>query len=440
MLSPSAVAALILLVGIVLLIAASVPIAIAIGLPSLLAAMAVLGPENAAQAITQRMFTGTNSFSLLAIPFFVLAGALMNSGGIASRLIDAAKVLVGRMPASLAMTNVVANGMFGSVSGAAVASASAVGTVMSPRMRQEGYDRAYSAAVNVASAPAGMLLPPSNTFIVYSLVSSTSIAALFMAGVGPGILWLLVVLLIAVWLARRENYQRQTVHPTLAQSLQVLWRAVPSLFMIFIVIGGILLGWFTPTESAAIAVIYCLVLGFVYRTLKFRDLPGILLNATRTTCIVMLLVAASSALSWVMAFAGIPDLIASGLLSVSESKVVILFIIMIILLLVGTFMDPTPAILIFVPIFLPIVTELGVDPVHFGAMVVMNLSLGVITPPIGNVLFVGSQVAGLRIEPVIGRLWPYLGGLILALFVVVFIPEISIWLPTTLGLMSPLGG
>ena len=433
MLSPSAVAALILLVGIVLLIAASVPIAIAIGLPSLIAAMAVLGPENAAQAVAQRMFTGTNSFSLLAIPFFVLAGALMNSGGIAARLIDAAKVLVGRMPANLAMTNVVANGMFGSVSGAAVASASAVGTVMSPRMREEGYDRAYSAAVNVASAPAGMLLPPSNTFIVYSLVSSTSIAALFMAGVGPGVLWLLVVLVIAVWLARKENYQRQTQHPTIAQGLYVIWRAVPSLFMIFIVIGGILLGWFTPTESAAIAVIYCLVLGFLYRTLRIKDLPHILLNATRTTCIVMLLVAASSALSWVMAFAGIPDLIASGLLSVSESKVIIL-------LLIGTFMDPTPAILIFVPIFLPIVTELGVDPVHFGAMVVMNLSLGVITPPIGNVLFVGAQVAGLRIEPVIRRLWPYLGGLILALFAVVFIPQLSIWLPTTLGLMTPLGG
>lgn len=440
MLSPSAVAALILLVGIVFLIAASVPIAIAIGLPSLVAAMAVLGPENAAQAVAQRMFTGTNSFSLLAIPFFVLAGALMNSGGIASRLIDAAKVLVGRMPANLAMTNVVANGMFGSVSGAAVASASAVGTVMSPRMRQEGYGRAYSAAVNVASAPAGMLLPPSNTFIVYSLVSSTSIAALFMAGVGPGVLWLLVVLLIAVWLARKENYKRQTEHPTIAQALYVIWRAVPSLFMIFIVIGGILLGWFTPTESAAIAVIYCLVLGFIYRTLRIKDLPGILLNATRTTCIVMLLVAASSALSWVMAFAGIPDLIANGLLSVSESKVIILFIIMLILLLIGTFMDPTPAILIFVPIFLPIVTELGVDPVHFGAMVVMNLSLGVITPPIGNVLFVGSQVAGLRIEPVIRKLWPFLGGLILALFLVVFIPQLSIWLPTTLGLMTPLGG
>ena len=439
MLSPSAVAALILLVGIIALIAASVPIAIAIGLPSMLAAMAVLGPENAMQAVAQRMFTGTNSFSLLAIPFFVLAGALMNSGGIATRLIDAAKVLVGRMPANLAMTNVVANGLFGSVSGAAVASASAIGTIMSPRMRQEGYDRAYSAAVNVASAPAGMLLPPSNTFIVYSLVSSTSIAALFMAGVGPGMLWLLAVLLMALYLSRRENYKREVEHPSFGLVLLTLWRAVPSVAMIFIVIGGILLGWFTPTESAAIAVLYCLVLGFLYRNIRVRDLPAILLSATRTTSIVMLLVAASSALSWVMAFAGIPDLIASGLLGISENKIVILLIIMAILLVIGTFMDPTPAILIFVPIFLPIVTELGVDPVHFGAMVVMNLSLGVITPPVGNVLFVGAQVAGLRIEPVIAKLWPYLVALIVALLVVAFVPAISIWLPTQLGLMTPLG-
>ncbi|WP_018298026.1 TRAP transporter large permease [Corynebacterium lubricantis] len=440
MLTPAAVAAIILLVGVVFLIAASVPIAVAIGVPSLLAAAAVLGFENAAAAVTQRMFTGANSFTLLAIPFFVLAGVLMNSGGIAGRLIDAAKVLVGRLPASMVQTNVVANGLFGSVSGAAVAAASAIGTIMMPQMRKEGYSRPFAAAVNVASAPAGMLLPPSNTFIVYSLVSSTSIAALFMAGVGPGLIWLLAVLIIGVWLARKENYKRQTEFPTFSQSLIVLWRAVPSLLMIVIVVGGILMGWFTPTESAAIAVIYCLVLGFVYKELKFKDLPQVLLSATRTTCIVMMLVAASSALSWVMAFAGIPDLIAQGLLSVSDNKVVILFIIMIILLLIGTFMDPTPAILIFVPIFLPIVTELGVDPVHFGAMVVMNLSLGVITPPVGNVLFVGAQVAGLRIEPVIARLWPFLLALIAALFVVVFVPQISIWLPTTLGLMTPAGG
>lgn len=436
MLSPMAVAALILLIGIVLLIIASVPIAVAIGMSSLLAAMAVLGPENAAQAAAQRMFTGTNSFSLLAIPFFVLAGSLMNSGGIAGRLIDAAKVLVGRLPASMAQTNIVANSMFGAVSGAAVAAASAVGTVMTPRMKEDGYSRSYAAAVNVASAPSGMLIPPSNTFIVYSLVSSTSIAALFMAGVGPGLLWVIACLIVGTLLARKENYRRDVARPSFSVVLLTLWRAVPSLLMIFIVIGGILLGWFTPTESAAIAVVYCLVLGFAYRAIRVRDLPDILLRATRTTSIVMLLVAVSSILSWVMAFARIPQMISSGLLAVSDSKVVILLIMMFILLLIGTFMDPTPAILIFVPIFLPVVVELGVDPVHFGAMVVMNLSVGVITPPVGNVLFVGAQVAGLRIESVIAKLWPFLVAIIIALFVVVFVPQISLWLPETMGLMG----
>lgn len=436
MLSPMAVAALILLIGIVLLIIASVPIAVAIGMSSLLAAMAVLGPENAAQAAAQRMFTGTNSFSLLAIPFFVLAGSLMNSGGIAGRLIDAAKVLVGRLPASMAQTNIVANAMFGAVSGAAVAAASAVGTVMTPRMKEDGYSRSYAAAVNVASAPSGMLIPPSNTFIVYSLVSSTSIAALFMAGVGPGLLWVIACLIVGTLLARKENYRRDVARPSFSVVLLTLWRAVPSLLMIFIVIGGILLGWFTPTESAAIAVVYCLVLGFAYRAIRVRDLPDILLRATRTTSIVMLLVAVSSILSWVMAFARIPQMISSGLLAVSDSKVVILLIMMFILLLIGTFMDPTPAILIFVPIFLPVVVELGVDPVHFGAMVVMNLSVGVITPPVGNVLFVGAQVAGLRIESVIAKLWPFLVAIIIALFVVVFVPQISLWLPETMGLMG----
>mgnify|MGYP000897206479 FL=1 len=436
MLSPMAVAALILLIGIVLLIIASVPIAVAIGMSSLLAAMAVLGPENAAQAAAQRMFTGTNSFSLLAIPFFVLAGSLMNSGGIAGRLIDAAKVLVGRLPASMAQTNIVANSMFGAVSGAAVAAASAVGTVMTPRMKEDGYSRSYAAAVNVASAPSGMLIPPSNTFIVYSLVSSTSIAALFMAGVGPGLLWVIACLIVGTLLARKENYRRDVARPSFSVVLLTLWRAVPSLLMIFIVIGGILLGWFTPTESAAIAVVYCLVLGFAYRAIRVRDLPDILLRATRTTSIVMMLVAVSSILSWVMAFARIPQMISSGLLAVSDSKVVILLIMMFILLLIGTFMDPTPAILIFVPIFLPVVVELGVDPVHFGAMVVMNLSVGVITPPVGNVLFVGAQVAGLRIESVIAKLWPFLVAIIIALFVVVFVPQISLWLPETMGLMG----
>lgn len=434
--SPAAIAALILLIGVIILILLSAPIAVAIGLPSLLAAMAVLGPENAVQAVAQRMFTGANSFSLLAIPFFVLAGVLMNSGGIATRLIDAAKVLTGRLPASMAQTNVVANAMFGAVSGAAVAAASAVGTVMTPRMKEDGYSRPYAAAVNVASAPAGMLIPPSNTFIVYSLVSSTSIAALFMAGVGPGLLWVIAALIVAVILARKENYRRETVRPTLKEGAIVIWRAVPSLLMIVIVVGGILAGYFTATESAAIAVVYCLVLGFIYKNLRVQDLPSILLTATRTTAIVMILVAVSSALSWVMSFAHIPQLIADALLGISTNEAVILMIMMAILLVIGTFMDPTPAILIFVPIFLPVVLELGIHPVHFGTMVVMNLSMGVITPPVGNVLFVGSQVAGLRIERVIGRLWPFLIGILIALIIVVFVPQISLWLPTVLGLLG----
>lgn len=436
MLSPMAVAALILLIGIVLLIIASVPIAVAIGMSSLLAAMAVLGPENAAQAAAQRMFTGTNSFSLLAIPFFVLAGSLMNSGGIAGRLIDAAKVLVGRLPASMAQTNIVANAMFGAVSGAAVAAASAVGTVMTPRMKEDGYSRSYAAAVNVASAPSGMLIPPSNTFIVYSLVSSTSIAALFMAGVGPGLLWVIACLIVGTLLARKENYRRDVARPSFSVVLLTLWRAVPSLLMIFIVIGGILLGWFTPTESAAIAVVYCLVLGFAYRAIRVRDLPDILLRATRTTSIVMLLVAVSSILSWVMAFARIPQMISSGLLAVSDSKVVILLIMMFILLLIGTFMDPTPAILIFTPIFLPIAMELGVDPIHFGMMITFNLCLGTITPPVGNVLFVGAKVGRMRIEPVIRALVPFFIAITIGLLLVVFVPQISLGLPGLLGMLD----
>lgn len=436
--TPTAAAGLILLIGIIVLIATSVPIGIAIGLPTVVAAMAIMAPDVAAMSIAGRMFTGVNSFSLLAIPFFILAGVLMNQGGIAARLIDAAKVLVGKLPAAMAQTNVVANGLFGSVSGAAVAAASAIGTIMNPRMVKDGYSRAYTAAVNVASAPSGMLLPPSNTFIVYSLVSSTSIAALFMAGVGPGLLWIIACLSVAVLLYYRYE-KGNVVQPDERPSAKVigitLWRAFPSLLMIIIVIGGILGGLFTATESSAIAVVYCLILGFLYKNIKISDLPGILVNATRTTAVVMLLVAVSSGLSWVMAFARIPDMIASGLLSITDSKTGILIIIMIILLLVGTFMDPTPAILIFVPIFLPIVTELGVHPVHFGTMVVMNLSVGVITPPVGNVLFVGAKVAGLRIEPVVAKLWQFLVGIILALFVVVFVPAVSLWLPEVAGLI-----
>ena len=434
---PVTLAALILALGIAVSILVSIPIAVGIGLSSLGAAAVLIGPESAALATSQRMFAGINSFPLLAIPFFVLAGVLMNNGGIAGRLIDAAKVLVGRLPASLAHTNIVANAMFGAVSGAAVAAAAAVGTVMTPRMEKEGYDKAFSAAVNVASAPAGMLIPPSNTFIVYSLVSSTSIAALFMAGVGPGLIWTVACMVVALIWSRRNSNPETPVRPTLSQAALVLWRAVPSLLMMVIVIGGIIAGVFTATESSAIAVVYCLLLGFAYRAIKVADLPRIVLDASRTTAIVMLLVGVSSALSFVMSFARIPELVSEALLGLTTSPVAILVIMMVILLVVGTFMDPTPAILIFVPIFLPIVMSFGINPVHFGTMIVYNLCVGVITPPVGNVLFVGSRVAGLRIEPVVAKLVPFLVALVIGLFVVVFTPAVSTWLPIQMGLMSP---
>ena len=438
MFTPDVAASLILLIGIILGIVFAVPIAVAIGMASFLAIIVIsYGDVGVASMNTAaEIFTGINSFTLLAIPFFILAGVIMNQGGIAGRLIDAAMVLVGRAPGGLAHTNVVANSLFGAVSGAAVAAAAAIGTIMNPRLVQQGYNKPFAAAVNVASAPSGMLIPPSNTFIVYSLVSSTSIAALLMAGVGPGLVWVLACMAMVMIFQGRNRTDTGVVQPRLSvgQALLVIWRAVPSMLMIVIVVGGILGGFFTATESSAIAVVYCLILSFVYRTISVKQIPAMLVDAGRTTAIVMLLVGVSSALSFVMAYARIPELI-SNLLGFTDSPTVILLIMMLVLLVVGTFMDPTPAILIFVPIFLPIVTELGVHPVHFGAMVVMNLSVGVITPPVGNVLFVGAKVAGLRIEPVVTKLWQFLVGIILALFVVVFVPAVSLWLPEVAGLI-----
>lgn len=434
---PATLAGLTLLIGFIIGMAFSVPIAVVIGTVSFLAAIPLLGMQEAALISAQQMFTGINSFSLLAIPLFVLAGVIMNNGGIAGRLVDAAKVVTGRLPASMAQTNVVANGLFGSVSGAAVASAAAVGTVMNPRMVQEGYDRRFSAAVNISSAPAGMLLPPSNTFIVYALISGSSIAALFMAGVVPGILWVLACMVVVhVYAMRQPGRLRTTERVTFLQALAVLWRAAPAMLMIVIVIGGIIAGFFTATESAAIAVVYCLVLAAIYRTIRVRELPLILVNAGRTTAIVMLLVGVSSVLSFVLSFARIPPLISDFVLGFTESEIVVLLLMMVVMITVGTFMDPTPAILIFVPIFLPIAMEFGIDPVHFGTMVVMNLSLGVITPPIGNVLFIGVRVARLRIESVIRRLWPFFLAILLVLLFVVFVPELSLTLPRLTGLMD----
>ncbi|TNC16570.1 TRAP transporter large permease [Georgenia sp. 311] len=433
---PVTLATIILLGGIVVGIAIGLPVAISMGLPSALAIVVLLGWDGAALTSAQRLFTGSNSFALLAIPFFILAGGLMNTGGIATRLIDLAQVIAGRLPASLAQTTVVANAMFGAVSGASVASAAAVGSVMSPPMRKAGYDPNFSAAVNAAASPAGMLIPPSNTFIIYALVSSSSIAALFMAGIGPGLLWALVCIIMVAVYARKRPELKAAERPTVKQALVVLVRALPALLMIVIVIGGILQGYFTATESAVIAVLYSLVLGLAQRTLPVRALPGIILEAGKTTAIVMLLIGVSNILAWVLSAARIPELVADSLLGLTDNKTLILIIIMIVLLLAGTVMDPTPAILIFTPIFLPVVVELGVSPIHFGTMMVFNMSLGNISPPVGNNLFVAARVGKVRIEPMIGRVMPFFWALTLALFVVAFVPQLSLWLPEVMGLTA----
>ena len=425
---------LILLVGIFLLLALGVPIAVGVGIAAVVSAVVAIGFDNAMLTSAQQMFRGVDSFALLAIPFFVLAGVIMNNGGIALRLINAAKALVGWAPGSLMQTNVAANALFGSVSGSAVASVAAVGSTMAPLQAKEGYDRNFAAATNIASAPSGMIIPPSNLMIVYSLVSATSIAGLFVGGYIPGILWALVCMFIVYLYARKRPELTVREKISWAQRGRIVLEAVPALLLIVIVIGGILTGIFTPTEASCIAVLYALVLSFLYKSIKPSDLKPILLDATRTTSVVLYLIAVSSVMSWVMSYARIPALVADGLFAVSENPYVILGLIIAGLLVVGAFMDATPAVLIFAPILLPVVASFGMDPLHFGVLMVMALSIGTITPPVGPVLFVGVRVANLRIEDVIRHLVPYFIALVVLLVFVAYTPSLSTWLPGLLGL------
>ncbi len=432
---PAILAALILLGGIAIFLLIGAPISVAVGLSSMTALFITLGVENGVLTSAQQVFRGINSFPLLAIPFFVLAGVIMNNGGIALRLINAAKVLVGRAPGSLAQTNVAANALFGAVSGSGVAAAAAIGSTMGPLQSKEGYNRSFSAATNIASAPAGMLIPPSNLMIVYSLVSSASIAALFVAGYIPGILWAVVCMVIVYLYARNKPELKMTQKVGFGQGLKTIAIALPALFLIVVVIGGILGGIFTATEASNIAVVYSLVLSAIYRSIKITDIPKILMDATRTTAVVMFLVGVSSIMGFVMSFAKIPSMVAEAMFTVSSNPIILLLLIALVLLVVGLFMDPTPAVLIFTPIFLPIVTGFGIHPVHFGIMMVFALSVGTITPPVGPILFVGAKVADLQIEDVIRRLLPFFAALLILLIVVIFTPGLSMWLPNLLGLV-----
>lgn len=426
---------IVLVVSFVILLALGVPIAFSIGIAALLTMLVSIAPEAAFTTLAQRMATGVDSFALLAIPFFILAGQLMNRGGIATRLIDFAKVLVGTLPGGLAYVNILACMLFGAISGSAVAAASAIGGIMNPRMVKEGYSKPFSAAVNITSATTGMIIPPSNILIVYSLASGgVSIAALFVAGYIPGLLLGLAIMLVAGYISYRNKYPVGDKVPLREVVIKFL-DAIPSLLLLLIVIGGIIAGIFTATEASAIAVFYTLILSMVfYRQVKATDLPDILIHTVITTSIVMLLIGTSMGMSWVMSYENIPQSFSEALLSISDNKIVVLIIINLILLFVGIFMDMTPAVLIFTPIFLPVVTALGVDPTHFGIIMVMNLCIGLCTPPVGSVLFVGCGVANISISKVIKPLVPMFIAMVIALLLVTYIPELSLWLPGIFGL------
>ena len=420
---------IILVLSFIFFICIGTPVAWSIAISSLLTIIVSIPLLPAVTTIAQRMATALDSFALLAIPFFILSGQLMTQGGIADRLIRFAKTIVGALPGGLALINIISAMLMGAIAGSAMASASAMGSILGPEMEKEGYAKQYGAAVNITSATIGLIIPPSNVLIVYSLASGgVSIAALFLACYIPGILTGLFLMIVAGIWAKKHHYKtfKRSSLNEIAHSFLI---AFPSLLLLVIVIGGIVGGLFTATEASAIAVLYSVVLGFVYKEIKFNDIPKILLDSAKTSAVVMLLIAASMGMSWIMSYENIPQNLSDFLLNISDNKIIILFIINILLLFVGIFMDITPAVLIFTPIFLPVVKTLVIDPIQFGIMMVLNLCIGLCTPPVGSVLFVGIGIAKTSIEKVIRPLLPMFFAMILALILITFIPQITLWLP-----------
>jgi len=429
---------IILVVTFVIFLLMNVPIAVSIGLSTLITLLYTDNLELAAQACAQRLATGIDAFALLAIPFFILSGLLMGKGGIARRLIDFANALVGHFTGGLSYVNVLTCMMFGSISGSSVAAVSSVGGFMIPEMNKKGYNNEFNVSVTTTAATTGLMIPPSNIMIVYALVATQSVAAMFMAGVFPGIFFGLALMVVCGIISKKRGYGAGDKVP----ASQVFWKfliAIPSLLLMVIILGGILAGLFTATEAAAVAVAYSFLLAVVfYREVKIKDLPQILLQCGITTAIVMILVGTSTAMSWLMATQDIPQTVSAALISISDNKYVILLIINLLLLFVGTFMDMTPAVLIFTPIFLPVVTssEVGLHPVHFGAIMVANLCIGICTPPVGTCLFVGCGVGNTTIAKVIKHLIPFFIAMIAALMLVTYIPAVSMWLPQALKLIG----
>lgn len=427
----------IIMIVLALLLAAGIPISYAIGISALAAILQTVPLDVSVLTAAQRTFVGMSKFSLTAIPFFVLAGNLMNQGGIAKRLVDFVLAVLGRLPGSLLVTNVGANALFGAISGSASAAAAAVGSMVQEGEENQGYDRALCAATNGASAPSGLLIPPSNALITYSLVSGgTSVAALFLAGYLPGLLWAACCILVAIAVAVKKGYRG-----TLGKfSWKILGaatlRAIPSLSLIIVVIGGIVAGIFTATEGSAIAVVYALILGICYRNITLKGFWEIVVDSAKMSGMIVFLIGVSNILGWVMAFTQIPQAISTALLGLTDSRIILLLIMNLLLLVAGTFMDVTPAILIFTPLFLPVVKAFGMHPVQFGLILVYNLCIGNITPPVGNTLFVAIKVGKTSLSKVMPYMLMYYAAILLGLMLVTYIPAVSMSLPWAAGMIK----
>ena len=424
--------ALLLVVTFLLLLVMNVPIAVSIALATFVAILAE--GSDPSIVVASKMANGVNSFALLAIPFFILSGHLMGKGGMARRLIDFAGTLVGFLPGGLAYVNTLTCMLFGSISGSAAAAVSSVGGFMIPEMNRKGYNREFNVAVTTTAATTGLMIPPSNVMIVYSVAAgSVSIAAMFMAGVLPGILTGLFIMFVCGWVAFRKKYPCEE-RASFKEILISFKRAFLSLFLVVIVIGGILKGIFTATEAAAISVVYAFILSaVVYREVKIKMLPELLLQTGITTAVVMLLIGASSGMGWIMTMANIPQTVSAALLGLSDNPILILLAINLLLIFVGTFMDMTPAVLIFTPIFLPVAQSLGMHEVHFGIMLIANLSIGLCTPPVGTCLFIGCGVGKTTIAKVTKTMLLFFGAMVAALLVITYVPQVSLWLPVQTG-------
>jgi tripartite ATP-independent transporter DctM subunit len=425
--------ALVLLGSFAVLMLIGMPVAYAMGLAALVGALWIDIPID---AVMIQIAAGVNKFSLLAIPFFVLAGAIMAEGGMSRRLVAFASVLVGFIRGGLSLVNILASTFFGAISGSSMADTASVGSVLIPEMAKKGYPREFATAVTVSGSVQAILIPPSHNAIIYSLAAggSISIAALFVAGVLPGLLLGLTLAVLCLYMAKKRNFPRGEVIP-LKQALKICVEALWGLMTMVIILGGILSGVFTATESASIAVIWAFfVTMFIYRDYKWNELPKLMHRVVKTLSIVMILIGFAAAFGYIMTLMMIPQQITAAFTSISKEPWVILLMINVLLLVLGTLMDMAPLILIMTPILLPVVTSIGVDPVHFGMIMMVNLGMGLITPPVGAVLFVGAAIGKVPIETVTKALIPFFGAMLFVLGMVTYVPAISMWLPRAFGL------